>query len=105
MLKIAMRLRIKPPKRRSPQQRLKARMYYRRNRAKIRMQRRRYLRIHRTQIKHRKMFMRYKPTWFKKVKKTHHIPKPKKFKVTVPNIKKVKHLTVHHYKPLKVKKF
>ena len=86
MLKIAIKLRIHPPKRRSPMARLKARMYYRRNRAKIRVQRRKYLRIHRTQIKHRKMFMRYKPNWFKKPKKVHHL-RPKRFKVSIPGIK------------------
>ena len=86
MKRIAIRLRIKPPKRRSPSERLKARLYYRRNRSKIRMQRRRYLRTHKTQIKHRKMFMRYKPTWLKKPK--HKKPsKPKVFKLHVPHKK------------------
>jgi hypothetical protein len=78
-----MRLRIHPPKRRSPSQRLRSRLYYRKNRGRIRMQRRRYLRKHRTTIKHRKLYMRYKPTWFKHPKKV----KPKKvkhFKMTVP---------------------
>lgn len=104
MQKIAIRLRIHPPKRRNPGQRLHARLYYRKNRAKIRMQRRRYLRIHKTQIKHRKMFMRYKPTWFKKVKKpSHHVSKPKKFKLHIPKTKKIKKLKL--FKPHKVKKF
>jgi hypothetical protein len=103
MQKIAIRLRIHPPKRRNPAQRLHARLYYRKNRAKIRMQRRRYLRIHKTQIKHRKMFMRYKPTWFKKTKKpTHHVKKPKKFKLHIPKHKKMKPLKL--FKPHKIKK-
>lgn len=89
-IKIAVKLRIKPPKRRTPSERLKARLYYRRNRSKIRVQRRRYIRTHGTVLKHRKMFMRYKPTWFKKPRKVKHIkpPKPKKFKLIIP--KKIK---------------
>lgn len=91
MKKIAIKLRIKPPKRRTPSQRLKARLYYRKNRSKIRMQRRRYLRMHKDIMKHRKMFMRYKPTWFKKPSK----PKPTKakkphFKITIPKTRKPK---------------
>jgi len=89
MEKVAVKLRIKPPKRRSPSQRLKARLYYRQNRSKIRMQRRRYMRTHKSILKHRKMFMRYKPKWFKRPSqsgKAHpkkvklRIPKPKPFK-------------------------
>jgi len=83
--KIAIRLRIHPPKRRTGLQRLHSRLYYRKNRARIRMQRRRYLRMHKTQLKHRKQFQRFKPTWYKKPPKH---PKLKKFKLTVP--KKVK---------------
>jgi hypothetical protein len=63
-------------------QRLKNRLYYRRNRVKIRMQRKRYLRTHKTQLKHRKQFERFKPTWLKKPKIPHQT-KPK-FKITVP---------------------
>lgn len=80
--KIAIRLRLHPPKRRSPVQRLKSKLYYRRNRAKIRSQRRRYLRTHRSQLKHRKLFQRFKPTWMKKPKVPTHT-KPK-FKVFIP---------------------
>lgn len=89
---IAVRLRVKPLKRRSPSQRLKSRLYYRRNRPKIRLQRRRYLRTHKSILKHRKMFMRYKPTWFKKPRKIKHhkTPKPKHLKLTVPKRKKPK---------------
>ena len=85
-----MKLRIKTPKRRSPSQRLKARLYYRKNRAKIRMQRRRYIRQHRTTIKHRKMFMRYKPSWIKKPNKprVHRPKKPKTFKIKTLKVKK-----------------
>ena len=86
---VAVRLRIKPPKRRPPSQRLKSRLYYRRNRAKIRLQRRRYLRTHKSVLKHRKMFMRFKPTWFKKPRKIKPVKtlKPKRIKLTTPKRK------------------
>jgi hypothetical protein len=85
ILKIAIRLRIHPIKRRTSLQRLRSRLYYRKNKAKIRMQRRRYLRTHKTQLKHRKQFKRFKPTWFKKPKTYKpKVFKPKKFKVIVP---------------------
>lgn len=89
---IAVKLRVKPPKRRSPSSRLKSRLYYRRNRAKIRLQRRRYMRTHKSVLKHRKMFMRYKPAWFKKVRKPkpHKAPKPKRLKLTIPRAKRPK---------------
>ena len=77
MEKIAIRMRINPPKRRTPQQRIKSRLYYRRNRAKIRLQRRRYLRKNKSTLKRRKLFKRYKPTWFKKPPKPSHLA-PKK---------------------------
>jgi len=78
MERVAIKMRIKPPKRRSPIDRLKARLYYRRNRAKIRLQRKKYLRKHKTVLKHRRQFLRYKPVWFKKPAR----PRPKKrFKV------------------------
>lgn len=93
MRKVAIKMRIKPPKRRTPADRLKSRLYYRRNRTKIRLQRRRYMHKHKTTLKHRKLFQRYKPTWFKKPPKPAPAKpkkplKPKKFKVVVP--KKVK---------------
>ena len=69
------------------------------------MQRRRYLRIHRNIIKHRKMFMRYKPTWFKKPPHP-KTPKPKteehlhkKFKLRIPKILHVKK-KIPHLKPV-----
>jgi hypothetical protein len=43
--------------------------------------------MHKTQLKHRKQFQRFKPTWYKKPPKPTHA-KPKKFKISVP--KKVK---------------
>jgi len=94
-MKLSIRMRIKPPVRRPASERLKSRLYYRRNRAKIRLQRKRYIRKHKSTIKHRKMFMRFKPVWFKKPSKV-KAPSVKKFKVVVP--KKVK--TVFHRKPL-----
>lgn len=88
--KTAVKLRIKPPKRRDPKERLKARLYYRKNRSKIRMQRRRYMRTNKSTLKHRKMFMRYKPTWFKKPKPpTHKKPKQAPRKLKVPKIKSI----------------
>lgn len=98
MKKIAIKLRIKPPKRRTPQQRLKAKLYYRRNRAKIRMQRRRYMRIHKSVIKHRKKFMRYKPTWFKKPSRP-KIHKPKKIKLHIPKIIRPKRIKFRKRRP------
>ena len=86
LTKTAIRLRIRPPIRRSGIQRLRAKLYYRKNRARIRLQRRRYLRMHRSQLKHRKMMQRYKPTWFKHPSKQTH--PHRKFKLLTP--KKVK---------------
>lgn len=105
MEKVAIRLRFKPPKRRTPSQRLRARLYYRKNRAKIRVQRRRYLRTHKNIIKHRKMFMRFKPTWFKKPshskapKPPHVTPHHKKFKLSIPKFLRIK--KIPHLKPVK----
>jgi hypothetical protein len=86
---IAIKMRIKPPKRRSPLDKLKSRLYYRRNRSKIRVQRRRYLRKHRTTLKRRRLFKRYKPPWFKRPPKPKHVKptKPKGVKVRVPKHK------------------
>jgi hypothetical protein len=108
-IKLAIKLRIKPPKRRTALQRLKARLYYRRNRTKIKVQRKRYLREHGSVLKNRKLFKRYKPTWFKKPSKPKHT-KPKKFKVIDPNKvkivkpkKKIKPKKFHIHKPKKFK--
>ena len=99
MIKIAISLRIHPPKRRTGQQRLKAKLYYRKNRARIQMQRKRYMRMHKSQLKHRKQFKRFKPSWFKKPSRpTQH--KYKKFKLTVP--KQIKPTKV--FTPFKPKK-
>ncbi len=89
---IAVQLRVKPPKRRPAPLRLKARLYYRQNKAKIRLQRRRYMRTHKNILKHRKLFMRYKPTWFKKPRKIKPIKteKARRLKLTIPKSKKPK---------------
>lgn len=87
MEKVAVKLRIKPPKRRDPASRLKARLYYRQNRSKIRVQRRRYMRTHKSTLKHRKQFMRYKPKWFKRPSQQ---SPAKKFKMKVPKSTKPK---------------
>jgi hypothetical protein len=83
-----LRLRIHPPKRRSALERLKTRLYYRKNKTKIRAQRRRYIHQHKSILKRRKLFQRFKPSWLKKPKHP-HIPrpkhlKPKKYKLLVP---------------------
>lgn len=84
-------MRIKTPKRRSPAERLKARLYYRRNRSKIRVQRRKYLRKYKTTLRNRKLFKRFKPTWLKKPDRPKH-HKPKKIKIRVPkHIRPKKH--------------
>jgi len=86
---VAVKLRVKPPKRRPASARLKSRLYYRRNKSKIRLQRRRYMRSNKSTIKHRKMFMRYKPSWMKKPRKVKPVKTlaPKKLKLTVPKSK------------------
>ena len=93
--RIAIKMRIKPPKRRTPQERLKARLYYRRNRGKIRVQRRKYMRKWKSTLKRRKLFHRYKPGWIKKPKHKkptpHKVPHFKKFKIKVPKFKHFKH--------------
>ena len=78
----AVKMRVKPPIRRSPLDKLQSRMYYRKNRSKIRLQRRKYIRKYKNILKHRKLFKRYKPTWFKKKVE----PKTK----TSPTVKKLK---------------
>lgn len=99
MEKVAIKIRIKPPKKRNPSQRLKARLYYRRNRSKIRVQRRRYMRSHKSVLKHRKLFKRFKPKWFKGPKKL--TPKTKKrLKFTVPKTKSLLK-TEHKFKMFK----
>lgn len=84
MPKVGIKMRIKPPKRRTPLDRLKARLYYRRNRSKIKLQRKKYMRKHKSLLKHRKqLFQRYKPTWVRKPPK-HTAPKPPKIKAIKP---------------------
>lgn len=55
-------------KRRSAADRLKSRMYYRKNRAKIRLQRKRYNQKMKTMHNSRKLLKRDKPSWFGKPK-------------------------------------
>lgn len=100
MLKVSIKLRVKPPKRRSPLQKLKSRLYYRRNRAKIRLQRRKYMRKYRTLLKNRKLYKRYKPTWLRKKKPT---TSPKPIKTVKPKLYKPPKTKT--FKPHKVKKF
>lgn len=63
-------------------ERLKARLYYRRNKSKIKLQRKRYLRTHKSILKRRKLFQRYKPSWMQHKKPK--APKVRKFRVVVP---------------------
>lgn len=72
-------------KRRSPQQRLKSRLYYRKHKAKIRLQRKKYLRKNKIFMKSRKLFKRTRPSWMTKKPRTGKPggvkkPKIKKFK-------------------------
>lgn len=75
-------------KRQSPSARLKARKYYRSHKAKLKLQRKRYLKRNKLFLKSRKLFKRTKPAWL--AHKKHRPPKPKikKPKIKKPSIKK-----------------
>jgi hypothetical protein len=77
---------IKKITKRSPGQRLKARLYYRKNKAKLKFRRRRYMQRNKMYFKTRKLFKRTKPKWFAK-KKLHG----KKPKIKHPKSKSVTH--------------
>lgn len=77
---------IRKLKRRSPQARMEARQRYRRKKAVIRLQRRRYLKRNRVFLKSRKVFKRSKPHWL--IKKKQRIPKPKYHKPKKTSVKK-----------------
>jgi len=66
---------VRKLKRRSPLSRIKQRMYYKTHKAKIRLQRRRYMNKNRIFLKSRKLFKRTRPTWL--APKKHKQPKPK----------------------------
>jgi len=88
MKKISVKLRIRPPQRRTPAQRLKSRLYYRKHRAKIRLQRKKYLRQHKFLLKNRKLLKRFKPVWYRRKQPT-KTPKPhlmKKFRPNIPSL-------------------
>lgn len=75
-------------KRRSAIDRYKARQYYRRHKAKIRLHRKQYMKKNRVFTKTRKLFKRTKPAWMSKRPKIHKFKpkffKPKKIKFTKP---------------------
>ena len=91
---------IKKLKRRSPSERLKARLYYRKNKTKLKLRRNRYLKKNKIFNRSKKLFKRTTPSWLKKTKyKTptlHKAPKPLKLKKPTvlkpskPKIKKLK---------------
>jgi hypothetical protein len=84
---------VKKLKKRTPADRLKARLYYRKNKTKIRLKRRRYLKRTNLFNKTKKLFKRTKPVWYahKKVRapktKAPSIHRPKKTQLT-PRIRK-----------------
>jgi hypothetical protein len=82
-------------KRRTARDRLKARLYYRKNKAKIKLWRRRYTQKMKMQQQARKFLKRERPSWFSKKKKPSS--KPKSFKTFLKNITKGQ--TSHAYKP------
>ena len=77
---------VRKLKKRSPSKRFKARLYYRKHKAKIKLQRSRYSKKYKSLMKSRKMFKRTKPAWYskkkkytpKKIRRPHKLPKPKK---------------------------
>ena len=78
---------VRKLKRRSPSERLKSRIYYRKNKTKLKIKRRRYLRRNKTFNKSKKIFKRSVPSWLRKTKSKApkiHKPKIKKFKFNVP---------------------
>lgn len=87
--KLAKPFKIK--KRRTPMQRLKARMYYRRNKNKINLSRRRQYRKSKIFSKTRKLHKRKQPSWLSKLLFQH---KPKKRHPNKPKSKTQK--MIHH---------
>jgi hypothetical protein len=84
---------IRKLKRRSPITRMKARQAYRKRKAVIRLQRRRYLKRNKVFLKSRKVFKRSKPHWL--IKKKQRPPKPKYRKPKKPIVKKF-HVAKRH---------
>ena len=82
---------VKRLKRRTPSDRLKARIYYRRNKTKLKLKRKRYLKRNKVFNKTKKLFKRSSPSWLTKKKSKApklHKPKFKKFKFNVPKRRK-----------------
>lgn len=75
-------------KRRSAIDRYKARQYYRRHKAKIKLHRKQYMKKNKVYNKTRKLFKRTKPAWMSKKKKAPtfkpKLYKPKKIKFKKP---------------------
>jgi len=97
-------------KRRSPADRLKSRLYYRKNKIKLRIKRRRYIKRTKLYSKTKKLFKRTKPVWYShKKQKSPSIKKPPrpKFKKPklAPKIKKPpKSIGSKGYKPPRAKR-
>ena len=72
-------------KRQKPGIRIKARQYYRSHRAKLKLQRKRYLKKNKSFLKSRKLFKRTKPAWL-----VHKKTKQTKPKIMKPTIKKIR---------------
>jgi hypothetical protein len=78
---------VKKRVKRTPSQRLKSRLYYRRNKIKLKLKRKRYLKRNNIFSKSKKLFKRSTPSWLNKTKSKApklHKPKFKKFKFNVP---------------------
>lgn len=72
-------------KRRSAIDRYKSRQYYRRNKSKIKLHRKQYMKRNKTFNKSRKLFKRTKPAWMSKSNKAKTF-KPKLYKPKKPKI-------------------
>jgi len=78
-------------KRRSPAERLRAKLYYRKNKVKLKLKRKRYLKRNKIFSKSKKLFKRTTPSWLRKTKHKApkiHKPKFKKFKFNAPKRRK-----------------
>jgi hypothetical protein len=81
---------VKKLNKRTPTQRLKARLYYRKNKTKLKLKRKRYLKRNNIFNKSKKLFKRSTPSWLSKKKNKapkFHKPKFKKFKFNAPKRK------------------
>ena len=87
---------VRKLKKRKPGARLKSRTYYRKNKRKILLRRKRYLTKNKAFLKSRKLYKRQKPAWM--TRRTHK-QKPTKTKI----IKPKQHKVVKEHKTFKPK--